>query len=326
MVDMFCYQCSQTAKGTGCTVRGVCGKEPTVARLQDNLIFALKGMSAYNYNANVLGVKDSDVDEFLTKGLYSTLTNVNFDAEDLINLGLEAGEANVKVMKREKEKFIRRINKTGENLNTLYEKKISEVEAPIWRISGLDNIIDKELEIIRQSKKTINMRIGFLLQDEGSKLVYELLLKSENVKINLMVSPYCRISYKEFNISKLVNQKNVNVYTTDIPYVKLLISDSKEMMHIYSKFSKENGEILPNTAIVLLVYFSIFGILYCTWTPVGASYIVGIQTRYFVPMLPLIPLIVNIKHEKFENRDDLFLTLIIVFLAGLFLLTVSHYY
>ena len=48
MVDMFCYQCSQTAKGTGCTVRGVCGKEPTVARLQDNLIFALKGMSAYN--------------------------------------------------------------------------------------------------------------------------------------------------------------------------------------------------------------------------------------------------------------------------------------
>lgn len=145
----------------------------------------------------------------------------------------------INVLKREKEKF----------LNTLYEKKISEVEAPIWRISGLDNIIDKELEIIRRSKKTINMRIGFLLQDEGSKLVYELLLKSENVKINLMVSPYCRISYKEFNISKLVNQKNVNVYTTDIPYVKLLISDSKEMMHIYSKFSKENGEILPNTAI-----------------------------------------------------------------------------
>lgn len=155
----------------------------------------------------------------------------------------------INVLKREKEKFIRRINKTGKNLNTLYEKKISEVEAPIWRISGLDNIIDKELEIIRQSKKTINMRIGFLLQDEGSKLVYELLLKSENVKINLMVSPYCLISYKEFNISKLVNQKNVNVYTTDIPYVKLLISDSKEMMHIYSKFSKENGEILPNTAI-----------------------------------------------------------------------------
>lgn len=98
-LDMFCYQCSQTARGTGCTVRGVCGKVPTVARLQDNLIFTMKGISAYNYNANVLGEKDPDVDEFLTKGLYTTLTNVNFDAEDLIKIGLEAGEKSIKVMR-----------------------------------------------------------------------------------------------------------------------------------------------------------------------------------------------------------------------------------
>lgn len=106
MVEMFCYQCSQTAKGEGCTVKGVCGKDATVARLQDNLIFAMKGISAYNYNANKLGAKDEEVDEFLTKGLYSTLTNVNFDTQDLINLGLEAGEANIKVMKMLKEAHI----------------------------------------------------------------------------------------------------------------------------------------------------------------------------------------------------------------------------
>lgn len=98
-LDMFCYQCSQTVQGNGCTVRGVCGKEPTIARLQDNLIFALKGISAYNYHSNELGVQDKDVDEFISKGLYSTLTNVNFDLEDLIDLGLQAGEANVKVMR-----------------------------------------------------------------------------------------------------------------------------------------------------------------------------------------------------------------------------------
>ncbi|MCC7562473.1 MAG: hydroxylamine reductase [Methanobrevibacter arboriphilus] len=96
---MFCYQCSQTAKGTGCDVRGVCGKVPTVARLQDNLIFSIKGISAYNYQANELGYKDESIDEFLTKGMYSTLTNVNFDVEDLIKLGLDAGEANIKVMR-----------------------------------------------------------------------------------------------------------------------------------------------------------------------------------------------------------------------------------
>ncbi len=45
-LEMFCYQCSQTARGTGCTVKGVCGKEPTVARLLDNLIFAIYYMSS----------------------------------------------------------------------------------------------------------------------------------------------------------------------------------------------------------------------------------------------------------------------------------------
>lgn len=104
--DMFCYQCSQTAGGKCCTVRGVCGKVPTVARLQDNLIYAMKGISAYNYNANVLGARDPEVDDFLTKGLYTTLTNVNFDANDLVNLAVEAGEANIKVMKMLKQAHI----------------------------------------------------------------------------------------------------------------------------------------------------------------------------------------------------------------------------
>ena len=65
---MFCYQCSQTAFETGCTVKGVCGKEATVARLQDNLLFAMKGISAYVYHARELGYTDPEVDAFLRKG------------------------------------------------------------------------------------------------------------------------------------------------------------------------------------------------------------------------------------------------------------------
>ena len=105
-IDMFCYQCSQTAKGTGCTKHGVCGKNQTVARLQDNLIYAMKGISAYNYNANVLGAYDKGVDGFLTKGMYTTLTNVNFDTKDLMKMALEAGEINAKVMTNLKEAHI----------------------------------------------------------------------------------------------------------------------------------------------------------------------------------------------------------------------------
>jgi len=95
---MFCYQCSQTARGTGCTVKGVCGKEATVARLQDNLIFSLKGMSGYLFHARELGYTDPAVDGDVADAIYSTLTNVNFDAGDFVRLALKSGEMNIKTM------------------------------------------------------------------------------------------------------------------------------------------------------------------------------------------------------------------------------------
>ena len=98
-LDMFCYQCSQTARGTGCTVKGVCGKEATVARLQDNLLFILKGMSGYLYHARQLGYTDPEVDAGVEYALYSTLTNVNFDAEDFVRLAVKTGELNIETMR-----------------------------------------------------------------------------------------------------------------------------------------------------------------------------------------------------------------------------------
>lgn len=98
-LSMFCYQCSQTVKGAGCTKKGICGKDPTVARLQDNLLIACKGISAYYYHARELGYTDPEIDEFLEKALYSTKTNVNFDAETLVQLAIDAGKMNVKGMK-----------------------------------------------------------------------------------------------------------------------------------------------------------------------------------------------------------------------------------
>lgn len=97
--EMFCYQCSQTARGSGCTIQGVCGKSATAARLQDNLLFAIKGISAYLYHARELGYTDPEVDAFMERGFYSTLTNVNIDVPELINLALEAGKMNIKTMR-----------------------------------------------------------------------------------------------------------------------------------------------------------------------------------------------------------------------------------
>lgn len=81
---MFCYQCQEAAKGTGCTVRGVCGKPNDVANLQDLLIYILKGISVYNLQARGKGMADPKADQFIMESLFATITNANFDKEAFI--------------------------------------------------------------------------------------------------------------------------------------------------------------------------------------------------------------------------------------------------
>ena len=89
---MFCYQCEQTAKGVGCTVKGVCGKDPETAALQDLLVHATKGISMYAHRARELNAKDREIDVFAVEALFSTVTNVNFDPERLRGLLVRAAE------------------------------------------------------------------------------------------------------------------------------------------------------------------------------------------------------------------------------------------
>ncbi|MBP2666694.1 MAG: hybrid cluster protein [Firmicutes bacterium] len=76
---MFCYQCEQTAKGTGCDVFGVCGKDPKTAALQDLLLHVTKGISMYAHRAALLGAQDPAVNKYVIEALFTTITNVNFD-------------------------------------------------------------------------------------------------------------------------------------------------------------------------------------------------------------------------------------------------------
>ena len=82
-MSMFCYQCEQTAKGTGCTVQGVCGKDATTASLQDLLLYATKGISMYAHRARALGASSNDIDVFVIEALFATVTNVDFDPQRL---------------------------------------------------------------------------------------------------------------------------------------------------------------------------------------------------------------------------------------------------
>ncbi|MGB5985848.1 MAG: hydroxylamine reductase [Desulfobacterales bacterium] len=83
---MFCFQCEQTKKGEGCTQIGVCGKQPEVAALQDLLIHALKGLSQVAVEGRRVNINELETSRFINEGVFSTLTNVNFDPARFVKL------------------------------------------------------------------------------------------------------------------------------------------------------------------------------------------------------------------------------------------------
>ena len=114
---MYCYQCEQTAKGTGCTVKGVCGKDATTAALQDLLIHAAKGVSMYAHRARAVGSVDQKADVFVVEALFSTVTNVNFDDDRLAGL-------------------VRKAARTRDQMRTRYEDAVRGAGGTPEELSG----------------------------------------------------------------------------------------------------------------------------------------------------------------------------------------------
>src|SRR6185369_13881937 len=91
MENMFCYQCEQAANG-GCSKVGVCGKKPDVAALQDQLVHTMKGIAFWAHKAREKGAKSNEIDRFMLDGLFTTVTNVDFDAEEIAKLVRDAAK------------------------------------------------------------------------------------------------------------------------------------------------------------------------------------------------------------------------------------------
>ncbi|OPX37135.1 MAG: hydroxylamine reductase [Desulfobacteraceae bacterium 4484_190.3] len=112
---MFCFQCQETAKNTGCTVRGVCGKAEELAELQDLLIYSLKGISIYGEKLNQLGIVDRKAGLFVARGLFATITNANWSEEWFFDHIRSA----LKVRDEVKDKFLSTENEDARSLREL---------------------------------------------------------------------------------------------------------------------------------------------------------------------------------------------------------------
>lgn len=126
-MSMFCYQCSETMKGTGCTISGVCGKQPDTAHLQDMLIWTLKGLSYWRNEGRKLGIENSEADLLVAEGLFSTITNVSFDSERVGNLIYRVIETRNKVASDFKESYRQKYAK---------EYNANIPEAATWNVQG----------------------------------------------------------------------------------------------------------------------------------------------------------------------------------------------
>jgi len=114
---MFCYQCEQTGRGTGCTIKGVCGKEPATAALMDLLIHATKGVAQYAHRAAGLGAREPEIDRFIIEALFTTVTNVNFDDERIIA-------------------YLQKAVSVRDKAKALYEKASQKAGRPAETLSG----------------------------------------------------------------------------------------------------------------------------------------------------------------------------------------------
>lgn len=132
-MSMFCFQCQEAAKGVGCTVKGICGKTDDVAKLQDTLMYVLKGISWYNEKLRAKNLNPESVDKVVFDGLFSTITNANFDADS----------------------FVKRINASLQVRNELHQKCVEAgidlpAELPdfaIWSGSTAEDFEQKATEV-----------------------------------------------------------------------------------------------------------------------------------------------------------------------------------
>ncbi|MDK2879050.1 MAG: hydroxylamine reductase [Thermoanaerobacteraceae bacterium] len=128
-MSMFCYQCQEASKGTGCTLRGVCGKRDDVAKLQDVLIYVLKGISICTTKAREAGIVYEEADRFIMEGLFSTITNVNFDK----NYFVEKIKQGLILRDQIKERLLKEGVEIGNNLH----------DSAVWTADSVDEFEKK---------------------------------------------------------------------------------------------------------------------------------------------------------------------------------------
>ena len=224
--EMFCYQCEQTANGKGCTRLGVCGKTPEIAGLQDLLIFQVKGISYYGNRLLENGEEvEKDTICFIEKVLFTTLTNVNFDADVHVELLRQSGQIKEELRERAGD---------GENppAHAVYDLPDTKTEmlkdAPIAGI-----MYDQELDIdIRSLRQTVlyglkgisayghqARELGYYSEQVDRFYLQALAaLTDDSLTVEELIRLTMRTGENACEVMKVLDEANTSVYGNPVPH------------------------------------------------------------------------------------------------------------
>ena len=224
---MFCYQCEQTAGGKGCTKLGVCGKTPEIAALQDLLIYQIKGISCYAKEIIEQGENlDKDIVSFIENSLFTTLTNVNFDAEVHVEM--------LRKSQSIKESLRKRVGKIKNDTDHA-TYNLSETKAEMLQDAKKAGIMyDKELDPdIRSLRQTIiyglkgisayghqARELGYY--DDEVDNFYALALEAttdDNLDVEELIRWTMRTGEMSLAVMKKLDEANTEVYENPSPHL-----------------------------------------------------------------------------------------------------------
>lgn len=248
--EMFCYQCEQTANGKGCTKMGVCGKTPEIANLQDLLIYQAKGICCYAKKLLETGEHaPKEVVRFLENVLFTTLTNVNFDAD--VHVELLKVSQNIKEELREQTEA--EINRPAAVYNLPETKSEMLKDAPMAGIM-YDKELDEDIRSLRQTilygLKGISAyghqarELGYYSTQVDDFYIYGLeALTDDALTVEELIRMTMRTGEMALEVMKQLDEANTSVYGNPYPH-KVSVRRKKEPFIIVSGHDFKDLEML----------------------------------------------------------------------------------
>ena len=257
---MFCFQCQETAKNTGCTVKGVCGKPEETANLQDLLIYVLRGVSVYGEKAKELGIVDKETGLFIAQSLFTTITNANWDNERFISLIKES----LKIREELKTKFLAAYKeKNGQEFSGQLHHSAtwySDDEAEFHEKAKEIGVLATENEDVRSLRELLIIGLkgiaayadhaailGFEKEDIYAFLMEALASTTKDLSVDEMVGLVMKAGEVAVNTMALLDEANTSAYgNPEITEVNLGVRNNPGIL-ISGHDLKDMEELLKQT-------------------------------------------------------------------------------